>query len=192
MEQISESSVATVFEDMQKSSVSIKISMCLSLVWSILYIYILSVFAETLSWCCVVLIQVGLILASVFSFMKSNQDIKKLVTLKTAKQYDSMNIIERKIFDDKYDKPYTNSITSGVVFAVLSCLFFTLIICARDSLRQAIDVIDASADYIAHNSRVVFVPVLHFMYMIVVTIVWLGAFLCVISLNDIKADPTIP
>lgn len=63
---------------------------------------------------------------------------------------------------------------------------------AKESLQRAIDVIDASADYVAHNKRVITVPVMHYMLTAVITIVWLGAFVCVISLNQFRADPNIP
>jgi hypothetical protein len=36
------------------------------------------------------------------------------------------------------------------------------ICCAKESLQRAIDVIDASADYVAHNKRVIIVPNLHY------------------------------
>jgi len=32
------------------------------------------------------------------------------------------------------------------------------VVCAKDSLQRAIDVIDAAADYIAHNKTVILVP----------------------------------
>lgn len=76
--------------------------------------------------------------------------------------------------------------------ALLCCCFFCAVCCAKDSLQRAIDVIDAAADYIAHNKTVILVPNLHYFFMIIFSIIWLGAFLCVVSLNEIKADPLIP
>ena len=70
MQFLKDSPVGTVFEDMYKSSTSMYVSMGLALVWSIVYIYLMSFFAEQLAWCCIVLIQVGLFAASIFSFMK--------------------------------------------------------------------------------------------------------------------------
>lgn len=79
-----------------------------------------------------------------------------------------------------------------IVMALLCCCFFCATVCAKDSLQRAIDVIDASADYIAHNKRVILVPNLHYLFTLIVTVIWLGAFLCVVSLNEIQADPLIP
>lgn len=75
-----------------------------------------------------------------------------------------------------------------VITSALALAFLCLIYCGKKSLQTAIDVIDASADYIAHNKRVILVPNLHFIFMIIVVIVWLGGFLCVCSLNEIQVD----
>ena len=58
-----------VLNDIYLSSTSMYISFVTALVWSIVYIYILSLFAETLAWCCVFLIQLGLIGATVGGYM---------------------------------------------------------------------------------------------------------------------------
>ena len=82
-------------------------------------------------------------------------------------------------------------ITLGIV-AIICCCFFCAVWCAKDSLQKAVDVIDASADFIAQNKRVILVPNIHYLLMIIFSVVLLGAFLCVVSLNEIKADDLIP
>lgn len=57
---------------------------------------------------------------------------------------------------------------------------------------MAIDVIDASADFIARNKRVIAVPVLHFFLTIIAVVLWFGAYICVASLNEIKVDSLFP
>jgi len=79
-----------------------------------------------------------------------------------------------------------------IVAGLLTFLFACAVICGRKSLQTAIDVIDASADYIAHNKRVILVPNLHFLLNIIVVIVWLFGFAAVMSLNEIKASSVIP
>jgi len=59
-------------------------------------------------------------------------------------------------------------------------------------LARAIDVIDASADYIAHNKRVIAVPNVHFIITLIVVIMWFMAMLCVASLNEIEPDAIFP
>jgi len=57
---------------------------------------------------------------------------------------------------------------------------------------MAVDVIDASADFVAGTKRVILVPNLHFVMQILIFIIWLGSLVCVISLNDIEASTLIP
>jgi len=56
----------------------------------------------------------------------------------------------------------------------------------------AIDVIDASADFVAGTKRVILVPNFHFVLQVVVFLVWLGSMVCVLSLNEIEANTLIP
>jgi hypothetical protein len=56
MNWINESTVGVAFDDMYKAQTSIYISMALALVWAIAYIYLMSLYAETLAWVCIVLI----------------------------------------------------------------------------------------------------------------------------------------
>jgi hypothetical protein len=74
MNELSESPVGTVFEDMYKSSTSMYISMGMALVWSFVYIYLMSMFAEQLAWCCVFLIQIGLAVTTIFTFLKWSKE----------------------------------------------------------------------------------------------------------------------
>ena len=83
-------------------------------------------------------------------------------------------------------------LAATIVMGILCFCFTCAVVCGKDSLQRAIDVIDASADFIAHNKRVILVPNLHFIFTLVFSVVWLGAFLCVVSLNEIKADKMIP
>lgn len=56
--------------DLYYSSTAIYISFGLSFVWSLIFIYIMSIFAETLAWCCIVLIEIGLIAFTVLSYFQ--------------------------------------------------------------------------------------------------------------------------
>lgn len=77
-----DSPVGSIYEAMFKASTSIYISMGLALLWSFIFIYLMSWFAEQLAWCCVVLIQVGLLTATIFSFLTWNKEKTKLDQLK--------------------------------------------------------------------------------------------------------------
>jgi hypothetical protein len=54
--------------DLYLSSRAIYISIGLSFVYSLLFIYLMSAFAETLAWICIFFLQIGLFLASATSF----------------------------------------------------------------------------------------------------------------------------
>lgn len=75
-----------------------------------------------------------------------------------------------------------------VIGAILGCCFFTCVICFMKSLKLAIDVIDASADFLNATKRIVFVPILYFFLIMVVLLVWIAAITCVASMNTINAD----
>jgi hypothetical protein len=69
----------------------------------------------------------------------------------------------------------------GVIFAICLC-------CGFSSLKTAIDVIDASADFLAKTKRIVFVPILYFFVSMIVVALWLGATLSVFAMADIEAE----
>jgi hypothetical protein len=75
-----------------------------------------------------------------------------------------------------------------VVFSILSCCFLTCIACGFKSLKLAIDVIDASADFLATTKRIILVPVLYFFISVLVFMGWVYAYMNVASLNKIKPD----
>lgn len=65
--------------------------MGLALVWAIAYIYLMSLYAETLAWVCIVLIQVGLLLGTIFMIIKAKNEKRRVDDLKDVKQYNSMD-----------------------------------------------------------------------------------------------------
>ena len=80
-----------------------------------------------------------------------------------------------------------------IIGAILGCCFFCCVVCCFKSLKLAIDVIDASADFLNDTKRIVFVPLLHFVMIMVVLMVWISAMTCVASMNEINPDTgTIP
>ena len=75
--EMKESPAGSLFTDLYNSSNAIYSCFGLALVWSLIFIYLLSWFAEQIAWCCVVLVQLGLIGAAVGSYFlwsRSGQD----------------------------------------------------------------------------------------------------------------------
>ena len=78
-----------------------------------------------------------------------------------------------------------------IIGAILAVAFACCVVCGFKSLKMAIDVIDASADYLASAKRVILVPVLYFFLTIICLLIWVPAFACVASMNDITADTDV-
>lgn len=86
--------------------------------------------------------------------------------------------------------------TALIVFTgligVFAAAFFCCVCCGYKSLKMAIDVIDASADFLAATTRILLVPGIFFLLQIIVVVIWIGAVMCVVSMNKISADELIP
>lgn len=71
--------------------------------------------------------------------------------------------------------------------AAVGCCYCVCVVCGWKHLAQAIDVIDAAADFAVGNKRVIAVPVIYIILNLVSFLVWLYSFACVVALNDITA-----
>ena len=80
----------------------------------------------------------------------------------------------------------------AIGFGVVGLGFLCCICCYRTSLKTAIDCIDASADFLMKTKRIVLVPILFFVLILIVVLMWLGAMALVVSLNTIEADDSVP
>jgi len=75
---------------------------------------------------------------------------------------------------------------------VLALGFFCCVCCGYSSLKLAIDVIDASADFLAGTKRILIVPGIFFIFQIIVVVIWVACMVCVAAMNEINVDTTIP
>lgn len=73
----------------------------------------------------------------------------------------------------------------------MGCCFLVCVICGYKHVKEAIDVIDAAADFTVENKRVIIVPIVYFIFTLISFLLWLYAFACVVSLNKISADSGI-
>jgi len=79
-----------------------------------------------------------------------------------------------------------------VVLSILAFGFLCCVFLGFKSLKLAIDVIDASADFLWETKRLIGVPILFFFITLIFALVWVGALGCVISMNEIKVNEKIP
>jgi solute carrier family 44 (choline transporter-like protein), member 2/4/5 len=78
------------------------------------------------------------------------------------------------------------------VVGLICFAFCCCIACNFDSLKKAIDVIDAAADFLAGTKRIILVPAVFFFFSLVAISIWMGAMACVLSLNHISPSQYIP
>lgn len=55
-------------------------------------------------------------------------------------------------------------------------------------MQIALDCIDASADFLHDTYRILWTPIIHFLMELLVVVIWCGAMIQVLSLNEIEAD----
>ena len=91
------------------------------------------------------------------------------------------------------EKQAGDFMTWGLVSALILCCYTTCLCCMWNSLKTAIDVIDAAADFIRDTFvRLAISPLVHFLLSIVIFAIWVPCFFCVLSMNKIEADKTFP
>lgn len=148
-------------KDMYNSSTAIFLSMFLAFVWAILYIYLMSFFAEYIAWGIIgltLLSLVGITIASFGYYATTKDDTKNL------------------------------ALAVGLCGALLSLIFCICLKCGWSSLHNAIDVIDASADFLAKTKRIIGVPFVYFIVMVFYFFFWIGCIICVYSMGTIKPN----
>jgi hypothetical protein len=77
----SQSAVGSTVNNILKESKAIKISFALGFVYSIIFVYTMSIFAEYIAWICVVLVQVALLLTTAglgYMFKNELDELEKI------------------------------------------------------------------------------------------------------------------
>ena len=82
-------------------------------------------------------------------------------------------------------------LAAGIVLSIFACIFMLAIWCGFSSLRTAINVIDASADFLAKTKRIIGVPILYFFLTVIFIAIWLGCMLCINSIGNITPDSSL-
>jgi hypothetical protein len=76
----------------------------------------------------------------------------------------------------------------GITCGILGTLFLISICCLFKSLKLAIDVIDASADFLAKTKRVIIIPVIKHFINLIAVLVWISAYITVTSIKFITPN----
>lgn len=160
-------------QDLYLSSRAIYASMALSLVYCILFIYLMSAFAEYIAWACIGLTQIGLFIGSGVAFQQ---------------YFASKSDLSGQTLTENQKNEQTLMLILGIVFGLFAVIFLILIWCGFNQLRIAINVIDASADFIAKTKRIIAVPVLYFFVTAIMILIWATSMGAIYSVGDIKAN----
>ena len=162
--EIGNSSGGQYIKDLYLSSTSIYISFGTAFVNSILVIYLLSLFAEYVAWGIVAVVQLGFIGAAGFCALQSQN--------------------ETVIAADGQ----TGMFALTGLFAVLAAIFLCMICCGYEQLKTAIDVLDASADFLAGTKRIFLLPVIFFFVQMIFIGFFMYAMISIYTMGEVTAD----
>ena len=163
--QFKESQAGQTFNDLQVTKTAVFVCLGMAFVYSILYIYAMSRFANCLAKFAILLIElfwIGAIGSCIYLRGQSSAT------------------------NDEKRGYLIGAIISFVFFAI----FNLMLCCFRKQIQVAIAVVDATADFFAATKRIVIVSIVYFFMTLFVIVMWMVAFGCVLSLNQISADPT--
>jgi hypothetical protein len=159
----------------------------MSVVFSIAFIYLMSAFAEQISWLCIFVLQIALLGSTVTLYMFRQEKIQHHLEMLEQGLFEAESTSDKDLSAEE-----RNLLILMIISGLMAFFFFCCVCCGFSSLKMAIDVIDASADFLAKTKRIIFVPCLFFILQLILILVWIGAIMCVVSMNEISADQYIP
>ena len=136
--------------------------MCLS------YIFTMSKCAEKMAWAVIFMIGAGLLTVTVVSIM----GIASPNSLGLASY-----------------APTSTFVVVAIVSSLCTLVYFLMLCLGYRQLKTAIDVIDASADFLRDTLRIIGLSVVFFLIQMVFFFLWMFALVCVMSMGDVKATP---
>lgn len=170
---------ASYIEDISKAGRAVKYSCMSGIFYSFVFIYLMSAFAETIAWMCIILVQIGLIGVSAIMWTYRTDEIKNFFD-------NSPNWTVKQV--EVSQQRQTGFLILTAAFAAFSLFFACCVFCGFRSLKLAIDVIDASADFLAGTKRIILVPILYFVLILVTISLWTTGFVGVYSLGTVTAE----
>ena len=158
--------------DLYKYSRAIYTSIATAIILCFAYIYLMSYFAEQIAWTIIGITQISLFIgtgACIFEYIDKHGSSEKLV-----------------------QEAANGFLVGGIVLGLATIIMLIMLICGFNQLKIAIDVVDASADFVRKTKRVIIVPVIYFIFQVTSVLVFMFAFVCVWSIGDINAkDSTL-
>lgn len=131
--------------DIVETQEAIKCSFVTGLVISFAFLFFVSKFAECLAWVCIVLGQIGFIGTTVLVWMKYTSEVALYQTNTTG------DTPIWKLTSDEANESYKWQwyyLLAGIVITTISFCFLMCTLCQCKQVKMAIDVVDASADFL--------------------------------------------
>lgn len=153
--------VATFYKDLEIASTAIYISFGLGLVYTIVYLYLMSNCAHLLAYVAIGLLELLFITGMAGSLYGATKATDSAM-------------------------PYWIAFASiGAGFLIFNCMLW----CYWSKLQVAIAVIDATADFMVATKRIALVTIYYFFLSVIVIVVWSFGLVGVVAMNEIKAMP---
>lgn len=163
MIQLKKNVVYMQFMNLYTAWKAILTSLATAFLLCIIYIYFMSIFAEYVAWGIIFLTQFGFIALTAGSFY----------------YYTTVSDDGQKSL----------AILLGIIGAILSILFCLALWCGWHQLRLAIEIVNASADFLAQTKRVLAVPVLYYVFLLMFFLFYMSCNISVRSMGKIEPNP---
>lgn len=175
-----------LLEDAKKAKPAIIITLVMSVGYSVVFLYFMSMFAETLIKLCIVAVQLFFFTITGYSAFIFIQESK--IQAEISEGWEDMDLSTQRINQSRIDRSANSRRTALMGFCAFGGFTFLCSCCIymyRKRLHDAIDVTDASMDFLRATKRVVFVPIFYFTGQVVLTIVWMWIFASIMSMQKI-------
>lgn len=175
-----------LLEDAKKAKPAIIISLVMSVGYSVVFLYFMSMFAETLIKLCIVAVQLFFFTITGYSAFIFIQESK--IQAEISEGWEDMDLTTQSIIQSRIDKSAKTRRSALMGFCAFGGFTFLCSCCIymyRKRLHDAIDVTDASMDFLRATKRVIFVPIFYFTGQVVLTIVWMWIFASIMSMQTI-------
>lgn len=168
------------------SGTAIGVSIVTALIICILFIILMSYYSEGFVYLSIALFWIGNAGAVVVAWMMYSKQANAIAIHKQGTDAGSKALLKEA------EHKATLFMVGMIALGIILVCFTTCLCCLWKALQTAVDVIDASSDFLRDTFRIALVPVIHFILGTVVFFLWVGCLMCVISMNEIKASKTVP
>jgi len=151
-----------VIQDLQNSWKDIAICLVMAMVYSLIYMYAMSIFPTAIAYLAIICIELVFVVGGgsmIYSFFKSTADDKN------------------------------SFLFGGLLFLGFGLIFNCMMYCFWSKLKEGIAIIDATADFFVATKRIIFVSLFQFFWQLMLTLYCLAVLICICADQDITVDP---